>query len=138
VGLLLGTAPGQGTGLLPAGLPAVKLLDCTEDLNLCRKRWLKVSCESCCWRCRAPEKLVTGFLCTPSCRDAGVADVLHAVFCVAGCPVCEICHLCVVQRQNSCAMGVCYGQLANGVSQKAASMPLSQPRQLPQCSTSLN
>lgn len=34
---MLGTAPGQGTGLLPAGLPAVKLLDCTEDLNLCRK-----------------------------------------------------------------------------------------------------
>lgn len=76
VGLLLGAALGQGTRLLSAGLPAVKVLDCTEDLNLCRKHWLKLPCEACCRRCRAPGKLLTGFLCMSFCRDVGVADVL--------------------------------------------------------------
>lgn len=98
VGLLLGAAPEHKTGLLPARLPAVKLLDCTEDLNLCRKHWLKLPCDACCWRCRAPGKLLTGFLCMAFCRDAGVADVLHAWLCVAGCPVCKGNYLWMLQR----------------------------------------
>ncbi len=118
VGLLLGAAPGQGAGLLPAGLPAVKLLDCTEDLNLCRKHWLKLPCEACCRRCRAPGKLLTGFLCIPSCRDAGVADVLHALLCVAGCPGCSVGYLWMLQRPTSCAMGIGYVQPAEGISQQ--------------------
>ena len=117
VGLMLGGVPGQGTGLLPAGQLAVSLLDCTEDLNLCRKHWLKLPCEAGNRRCRAPGKVLMGSLCTPSCRDGDVADVLHAMLGVADCPVCEICHLWTVQRQTSCAMGFCYVQIAEWVSQ---------------------
>ena len=63
----------------------------------------------------------------PSCRDAGVADVLHALLCVAGCPVRSVVYLWMLQRPTSCAMGIGYVQPAKGVLQKEHSRFWQRP-----------